>query len=29
MVTADELTDPYAIDMTSTIKRGETQTFIV
>lgn len=27
MVTADELTDPYAIDMTCTIKRGETQTF--
>jgi 2-dehydro-3-deoxy-D-arabinonate dehydratase len=27
MVTADELTDPYKIDMTCTIKRGETQTF--
>jgi 2-dehydro-3-deoxy-D-arabinonate dehydratase len=27
MMTADELTDPYKIDMTCTIKRGETQTF--
>jgi hypothetical protein len=27
MVTADELTDPYQIDRTCTIKRGETQTF--
>ncbi len=27
MVTADELTDPYDIDMTCTILRGETQTF--
>jgi 2-dehydro-3-deoxy-D-arabinonate dehydratase len=27
MVTADEITDPYSIDMTCVIKRGETTTF--
>lgn len=27
MVTADEIPDPYAIDMTCTIKRGDTTTF--
>jgi 2-dehydro-3-deoxy-D-arabinonate dehydratase len=27
IVTADELTDPYSIDMTCTIRRGETTTF--
>lgn len=27
MVTADEIADPYAIDMTCTIKRGDTTTF--
>jgi len=27
IVTADELTDPYSLDMTCTVKRGETTTF--